>query len=32
MRLSRFGSLILADNTIRGGSIIEPEDELVRMT
>ncbi len=32
MRLSRSGSLTLADNTIRVGSVIEPEYELVRMT
>ena len=32
VRLSRSGSLILADNTIRGGSVIEPEDELARTT
>jgi caffeoyl-CoA O-methyltransferase len=27
MRLSRPGSLILADNTIRGGSVLDPRDE-----
>jgi predicted O-methyltransferase YrrM len=30
LRLSRPGSLILADNTIRGGSVISPEDESAR--
>ena len=30
LRLSRAGSLILADNVIRGGSVIEPEDESAR--
>ncbi len=32
LRLSRPGSLILADNTIRGGSVIYPEDESARAT
>ena len=32
LRLSRLGSLILADNTIRGGSVIYPEDESARAT
>lgn len=32
LRLSRPGSLILADNTIRGGSVINPEDDSVRAT
>ncbi len=32
LRLSRPGSLILADNAIRGGSVIEPEDESARAT
>ena len=32
LRLSRPGSLILADNVIRGGSVIEPEDESARAT
>lgn len=30
LRLSRSGSLILADNTIRGGSVLDPEDESAR--
>src|ERR671933_567651 len=30
LRLSRLGSLILADNTIRGGGVVEPEDEIAR--
>ncbi len=30
--LSRPGSLILADNAIRGGSVIDPEDESARVT
>ena len=30
LRLSRPGSLILADNAIRGGGVIEPEDESAR--
>src|SRR4028118_2140525 len=30
LRISRPGSLILADNAIRGGSGIEPEDEAAR--
>ena len=32
LRLSRPGSLILADNVIRGGSVIDPEDDSVRAT
>ena len=32
LRLSRPGSLILADNAIRGGSVIDPEDASVRAT
>ncbi len=32
MRLSRPGSLILADNTIRGGSVLDPKDESARAT
>ena len=32
LRLSRPGSLILADNAIRGGSVLDPEDESVRVT
>ncbi len=32
MRLSRPGSLILADNTIRGGSVLDPRDETARAT
>ena len=32
MRLSRPGSLILADNTIRGGSVLDPGDESARAT
>ncbi len=32
LRLSRPGSLILADNTIRGGSVIQPDDESARAT
>jgi caffeoyl-CoA O-methyltransferase len=32
LRISRPGSLILADNAIRGGSVIEPKDELARAT
>jgi caffeoyl-CoA O-methyltransferase len=32
LRISRSGSLILADNAIRGGSVIEPEDESARAT
>ena len=32
LRLSRPGSLILADNTIRGGSVIDTEDESARAT
>lgn len=32
LRLSRPGSLILADNTIRGGSVIDAEDESARAT
>ncbi len=30
LRLSRPGSLILGDNTIRGGTIIDPQDESTR--
>jgi predicted O-methyltransferase YrrM len=32
MRLSRPGSLILADNTIRGGSVLDPQDGSARAT
>lgn len=32
LELSRPGSLILADNVIRGGSVLEPEDESARAT
>ncbi len=32
LQLSRPGSLILADNTIRGGSVLEPEDQSARAT
>ncbi len=32
LRLSRPGSLILLDNTIRGGSVIDAEDESARAT
>ena len=32
MRLSRPGSLILADNTIRGGSVLDPKDDSARAT
>jgi caffeoyl-CoA O-methyltransferase len=32
LRLSRPGSLILADNTIRGGSVLYPEDEAAQAT
>ncbi len=32
LRLSRPGSLILADNAIRGGSVLDPEDESARVT
>ena len=32
LRLSRPGSLILADNAIRGGSVLDPEDESVWAT
>lgn len=32
LRLSRAGSLILADNTIRGGSVLYPEDESAQAT
>ena len=32
LRLSRPGSLILADNTIRGGGVVEPEDKIARAT
>jgi len=32
LRLSRPGSLILADNAIRGGSVLDPVDESARIT
>src|SRR5918998_4301395 len=32
LRLSRPGSLILGDNTIRGGSVLDPEDASARAT
>jgi predicted O-methyltransferase YrrM len=32
LRLSRPGSLILADNVIRGGSVLNPKDESARAT
>ena len=32
LRLSRPGSLILADNAIRGGSVLDPEDESAQAT
>jgi caffeoyl-CoA O-methyltransferase len=32
LRLSRPGSLILAHNAIRGGSVLDPEDEFARAT
>ncbi len=32
LRLSRPGSLILADNTIRGGSVLDPHDESAQAT
>lgn len=32
LRLSRPGSLILADNVIRGGSVLDPKDESARAT
>ena len=32
LRLSRPGSLILADKTIRGGSVLDPRDESARAT
>ena len=32
LRLSRPGSLILADNAIRGGSVLDPEDESAQVT
>ena len=32
MRLSRPGSLILADNTIRGGSVLDPQDDSALAT
>ena len=32
LKLSRPGSLILADNAIRGGSVLEPEDDSARAT
>jgi predicted O-methyltransferase YrrM len=31
LRLSRPGSVILADNTIRGGSVLDPQDESARV-
>lgn len=32
LQLTRPGSLILADNTIRGGSVLDPKDESARAT
>src|SRR5215213_4311559 len=32
LRLSRPGSLILGDNTIRGGSVLDPQDDSARAT
>jgi caffeoyl-CoA O-methyltransferase len=32
LRLSRSGSLILGDNTIRGGSVLDPQDATARAT
>lgn len=32
LELTRSGSLILADNTIRGGSVLDPENESARAT
>lgn len=32
LRLSRPGSLIVADNAIRGGSVLDPEDDSARAT
>jgi predicted O-methyltransferase YrrM len=32
MRLSRPGSLILGDNTVRGGSVLNPGDDSARAT
>jgi caffeoyl-CoA O-methyltransferase len=32
LRLSRPGSLILGDNTIRGGSVLDPQDSTARAT
>jgi caffeoyl-CoA O-methyltransferase len=32
MRLTRPGSLILGDNTVRGGSVLDPEDDSARAT
>jgi predicted O-methyltransferase YrrM len=32
MRLSRPGTLILADNTVRGGSVLDPQDGSARAT
>ena len=32
LRLTRPGSLILADNTIRGGSVLDPQDDSARAT
>ncbi len=32
LRLSRPGTLLLADNTIRGGSVLDPQEETARAT
>jgi predicted O-methyltransferase YrrM len=32
MRLTRPGSLILGDNTVRSGSVLDPEDDSARAT
>jgi caffeoyl-CoA O-methyltransferase len=32
LRLTRPGSLILGDNTVRGGTVLDPEDESARAT
>src|SRR5215210_1524608 len=32
LRLSRSGSLILGDNTVRGGSVLDPQDSTARAT
>jgi predicted O-methyltransferase YrrM len=32
MHLSRPGSLVLADNTVRGGSVLDPQDGSARAT